>query len=542
MANEMKTVKGKGASGGLAKGRLYFYKRQQASVSKERCFSKAEELEKLRLAIDRAAEELEALERETEANLGKSEAEVFLIHRMMLADGEFLSALEGYLDEGYSAEYAALQGSRDLASLLAASEDEYMKAREADVRDVGDRILTALSGGHRQLLPKGARGVILCADDLSPGETVTLEKGRVVAFITAKGSGNSHTAILARSMGIPAIYGVGDALFSLPEGEEALVNGSDGALVIHPDEKTVAAFQKGEREAAQYRIFLESARGKRVFAPSGREILVYGNIAGSKEAADVVAADGSGVGLFRSEFLYLGRSEPPSEEEQYLAYKEALLTLGGKRVVIRTLDIGADKQVPYLGLPAEENPALGLRGIRLCLEEQSVFRCQLRALLRASVYGRLAILFPMIASRFEILQAKEILKEEAEGLEREGIPFSYDIEVGIMIETPAAALISDSLAAEVDFFSIGTNDLSQYTLAVDRQNPMAAAFFDPHHEAILKLVRMTVENAHKSGIWVGICGELAADPTLTEYFRTLEVDELSVVPCEILPLKARLLS
>ncbi len=542
MIEEKIQIKGLSASGGEALGKLFFYRREKTAVDPLPRYDKVLEWERWLKAKNEVAAGLEREERRLGETVGKEEASVFLVHRMMLDDADFTALLAFRIDKGHAAEYALQQAVEALTEELLATKDDYMAARALDMRDLGERALFALGGKEKQLLPKEAVGVILCAEELTPSETVTLDRASVAAFLLSGGSVNSHTAILARSMGVPAIVALGEALYGLPEGQEALVDADGGVVTVCPDEACLAAFEERQRSKRAEREAMEAMKHRRILTKQGRAVQVYGNIGTPEEADEALQEGGEGIGLFRSEFLFLGRDFPPDEEEQFTAYQRVLAACEGKRVVVRTLDVGADKQVDYLDLDEEENPALGLRGIRLCLARPSLFRTQLRALLRASAFGRLALLFPMIASLDELARAKAILKEEAEALELQGVPFSYEIEIGIMIETPAAAILSDLFAAEVDFFSVGTNDLSQYTLAIDRQNSLAADFFDPHHEAVLRLVALAAENAHKNGIWIGICGELAADLSLTERFLAMQIDELSVAPPAILPLKARLVA
>ncbi len=536
-------LKGKGVFGDYAKGTLLFYRKRKRIPSGEKGQDPAAEKARFEKAREEAGEALQALYEKTKSEIGEEEGEVFAIHKMMLEDPDFLAEVGEELSKGVTAEYAVHSACESLASLLISSRDDYMRERAADVRDVAERLITLLTGEEENLRQEcGTGGIILCAEDLSPSETMGLDRGKIAAFVTAGGSANSHTAILARSLGIPALVGMGEALFTLKEGDTALIDAANGRLIADPDEKTRESFAQKRAEADKRKAAYEAVRGRAVITEEGRPLSVYANIGSASEVNAALEQDAEGVGLFRSEFLFLNRSAPPDEEEQLAVYRKALEAAGGRRVVIRTLDIGADKQADYLKLPKEENPALGVRGIRLCLTHPDLFATQLRALLRAALYGKLAILFPMIASRGEIVRAKEALAAAVRSLAAEKIPYSDDVELGIMIETPAAALISDTLAEEVDFFSVGTNDLSQYTMAIDRQNAEADAFFDPHHEALLKLIALSAENAHKKGIWIGICGELAADLTLADRFLAMEIDELSVAPGCILPLRHRLLS
>lgn len=533
---------GKGASFGMAEGVIGFYCKEKESIDEKATYRACEEEERLFAAVERVKDILSCEEEIAEKTVGKKEAEVFMIHRMMLEDDDFLFAMREKILLGHSAAYAADFAAKSLAEKLIATEDAYMKERASDLLEVGERLVFSIVGKERSVLPAEADNIILCAEDLAPGETLHLDKSKIAGFVLSRGSTQSHTAILARSMGIPALVGVGDALFSLEEGERVLLDAEAGELIICPSEGECRAFFGKKEEMEKEKSLWEQARGRKLMTKNGHTIEVYGNIGSAEEAERVMANDGDGIGLFRSEFLYLGRHLAPSEEEQFAAYKKVLEDAGGKRVVIRTLDIGADKKVPYLEFSQEENPAMGLRGIRLCLIRPLLFRAQLRALLRASVFGKLSILLPMVTSLDEVRRVKAMLFEESEALKEKGVPVSEAIELGIMIETPAAALCSDLFAKEVDFFSVGTNDLTQYALALDRENEAAASFFCPHHDSVLRLIAMAAENAHQNGIWLGICGELAADRALTERFLAMGIDELSVTPAMILPLKAHILS
>ena len=538
----MNKLTGKGASFGMAEGVISFYRKEKEVLDEKTTYRAQEEEKALFSAVERVKDILAAEEEIAEKTIGKEEAEVFMIHRMMLEDADFLSAMREKIALGHSAAYAADSAAKSLADRLVETGDAYMKERAADLLEVGERLVFSIVGKNRSVLPRGARDIILCAEDLAPGETLHLDKSQIAGFVLSRGSTQSHTAILARSMGIPALVGVGEVLFSLDEGERVLLDAEAGELVFCPEEDECRQFFEKKAEMEKEKSLWEKARGRELISKNGHRTEVYGNIGSAEEAERVMADDGDGVGLFRSEFLYLGKTSAPSEDEQFAAYRKALEACEGKRVVIRTLDIGADKKVPYMALDGEANPALGLRGIRLCLQRSLLFRAQLRALLRASVYGKLAILLPMVTSVEEIRRAKAMLFEESEALKENGIPIAEKIELGIMIETPAAAVCSDLFAKEVDFFSVGTNDLTQYALALDRENEAVAFCFHPHHEAVLRLIAMAADNAHQNGIWIGICGELAADRALTERFLEMEIDELSVAPSMILPLKAHILS
>ena len=533
---------GKGASLGMAEGVALFYRKEKASLDAHADYHADEEEVKFNTAVAAVKEILENETKIAEQTLGKEEAEVFAIHRMMLDDADFLFAIGDLIQKGHSAAYAAEEASKMLAEQLIATGDSYMKERAADLLELGERLVCALVGKEKRVIDTEASDVILCAEDLAPGETLHLDKSKIAGFVLSRGSIQSHTAILARSMGIPALVGVGEGLFSLTEGERVLLDAERGELIFCPSDSVRRQFCQKKAEEEKEKSLWEKARGKKLITQEGHLIEVYGNIGAAEEVIGVMANDGDGVGLFRSEFLYLGRLSAPGEEEQFAAYRKALESGKGKRVVIRTLDIGADKKVPYFGLMQEENPALGLRGIRLCLQRPLLFRTQLRALLRASVYGKLAILLPMVNSVDEVRRVKAMLFEESEALKEKGIPIAESIELGMMIETPAAALLSDQLAKEVDFFSVGTNDLTQYALALDRENDSLESFFNPHHEAVLRLIAMAADNAKRQGLWIGICGELAADHALTARFLAMGIDELSVAPSMILPLKAHILS
>lgn len=533
---------GKGASLGMAEGAVCFYRKEKEVLDEQTNHVASEEEKKLTDALEKVRTVLEGECEIAEKEIGKEEADVFMIHRMMLDDADFLSAMQERVAEGYSAAYAADSAAKALAEVLIATGDSYMKERASDLLEVGERLVYALIGKEKHFVATDATEVILCAEDLAPGETLHLDKSKISGFVLSRGSMQSHTAILARSMGIPALVGVGEVLFSLAEGERVLLDADRGELISCPSEGVCRQFRQKKEESEKEKSLWEKARGKELITKDGHRIEVYGNIGAAEEVSGVVANDGDGVGLFRSEFLYLGRLTAPSEEEQFAAYRTALEKGQGKRVVIRTLDIGADKKVPYFGLMEEENPALGLRGIRLCLQRPLLFRTQLRALLRASVFGKLAILLPMITSVDEVRRVKAMLFEESEALKEKGVPIAESFELGIMIETPAAALLSDALAKEVDFFSVGTNDLTQYTLALDRENDSLESFFNPHHEAVLSLIAMASESVHRYGNWIGICGELASDHALTARFLEMQIDELSVAPSMILPLKAHILS
>ena len=530
-----------GVSRGVASGQLRFLRRNaQAQPRREVADSEAEVL-RFDQAREAAMAQLGGLYEETCAKLGEEKALLFQIHQMMLEDLDYCDSITGMIrDEHVNAEYAVDQTAAQFSEMFAQMDDDYMKERAADVLDVSRRVIRLLTGQEDEALG-GDTPCIIAADDLAPSETARLDRSKVLGFITARGSSNSHTAIFARTMGIPAVVGLGDSLLEEFDGKEVFVDGASGEVFVDPDAQTSAQLADRRDQEAAHRRYLDTFRGREAVTPDGHRVLVCANIGAPKDLEAVQGADADGIGLFRSEFLYLGRDDYPPEEDQYQAYRQVLEAMGGRMVVIRTLDIGADKQADYFQLPKEENPAMGLRAIRICLTRPEVFRTQLRALYRASAHGKLGIMFPMITSVSEVKRIKEMCAQVREELKAEGVPFDEKAELGIMIETPAAAVISDLLAREVDFFSIGTNDLTQYTLAVDRQNAQVESFCDRHHEALLRLIRTTVENAHRAGIWAGICGELAADTALTDFFTEVGVDELSMTPGAILEVKARIL-
>ncbi len=537
----MLEINGKCVSGSVAMGKLHFIGKNDKAVKRVKVSDCAAELERLSDARRRADDELSALYDKALSEIGDANAQIFQIHRLMLGDEDFYAAIENTVkSQSVNAEYAVSYASDLYAKTFEEMDDEYMKARAADVHDIADRMICILCGGGDGA-EKLSEPAIIAAYDLSPSETVQLDRDKILGFVTFGGSPNSHTAILARTMGIPAIIGTG-GIDTRHEGETAVLDGTSGTLYINPDENTVADFRIRKNLEEERNRLLAELRGKPTETKSGKRVKLYANIGRPSDVSAVLQNDAEGIGLFRSEFLYLESSAPPTEEEQFRKYKEVAERMGGRPVIIRTMDIGADKRADYLGLPHEENPALGYRAIRICLTQPEIFKTQLRAILRASAYGRLAVMFPMIASLSEVRSAKNMLEEAKQSLTNDGIPFCADIETGIMIETPAAALISDSLAAEVDFFSIGTNDLTQYTLALDRQNSRLEPFFDAHHEAVLKLIEMTARSAHRHGIWAGICGELGADSDLTETFAEMGIDELSVSPSAVLGIREKIRS
>lgn len=533
----MVTIQGKGVYGAIAIGQLSFFERSEICVKRERVTDTDYERMRLQKAKEAAQQELSALYEKAILEIGETNAQIFEIHKMMLDDLDYLDSITNIIEnQKMNAEYAVAVTADNFAMMFAAMDDAYMKERAADVKDVSNRLLRCFSKrDDEKQHTKG--GVIICADDLAPSETVQMDKSEVLAFVTQKGSLNSHTAILARTMNIPAVIGVGEKLLSSMDGKLAIVDGYTGEVFVEPDEEILVFYQQKKQEDEQKKELLKELKGKENVTLDGHKIDIYANIGGLADIGAVLQHDAGGIGLFRSEFLYLENNNFPSEELQFSTYKKVLENMAGKKVVIRTMDIGADKKIDYFNLDAEENPALGYRAIRICLAQKNIFKTQLRALYRASVYGRLSIMFPMITSKEEIAQIKEILMQVKQELQEEGIPFADNVEIGIMIETPAAAIISDILAPEVDFFSVGTNDLIQYTLAADRQNPKLDLFYNPHHEAVLRLIQLASENAHKHGKWIGICGELAADTSLTETFLKMGIDELSVSPSLVLQVR-----
>ncbi len=533
----MITIQGKGVSAGVGIGPLYFYQRAQATLPRYTVEDTDAEWHRFKGAQTGAIEQLGELAEKARAEAGDDAALLFETHQMMAEDLDYEEAIEQRITEQKMNAEAAIADTADqFAAMFEAMEDTYMQARAADVRDVSRRLLDILSGtvagGIASDVP-----VVLAADDLAPSETIQMDKTKILGFITAGGSGSSHTAILARTLGIPAIVGVGAALKADYAGREVIVDGSTGNIVIDPDDMTRDRLMKKREEALRLQRLLETLKGQPNITKDGKTVRVYCNIASPEDVHAVQVNDGGGIGLFRSEFLYLNCDDFPGEDQQFEAYKQVLADMEDKEVIIRTLDIGADKKIGYFGLPQEENPALGMRALRICLTRPEIFRTQLRALYRASAFGKLGIMFPMVTSVWEVREAKRICEEVRRELKAEGVPYSEDVKLGIMIETPAAVMLSDRLAKEVDFFSVGTNDLTQYTLACDRQNNDLGRFYDPHHPAVVRMLKLVADNAHKNGIWVGICGELAADLTMTETFLAIGIDELSVSPRAVLPLR-----
>ena len=538
----MEQIFGKGVSKGVAAGPISFYRRASGVIPRHEVSDTAAELERFRAARETAKEQLAKLYDKALAEAGEDAAMLFEAHQMMLDDLDFVESIEGMIEnDRVNAEAAVSDTGAQFAEMFAAMNDSYMQARAADIRDISARVIGILTG-------EGESGIvsdvpcIVAADDLAPSETVQLDKALILGFITAGGSANSHTAILARTMGIPAIISAGDALQPEMEGKYAIIDGQTGEAVIEPDDAERERLLKKQAKEKALKELLDQLKGKPNVTKDGRNVMVYCNIGSPADIDAVLQNDGGGIGLFRSEFLYLQGSDYPTEDEQFEAYKSVAERMGGRRVIIRTLDIGADKQADYFHLDKEENPAMGLRAIRICLTRPEVFRTQLRALYRASAYGKIAIMFPMITSVWEVQEIKRICRNIRAELAKEGVPMADKVELGIMIETPAAVMMSAELAREVDFFSVGTNDLTQYTLAVDRQGVGLDRFFDAHHPAVLRMLRMAAENAHKAGIWIGICGELGADAELIETFLSMGIDELSVSPSAVLPLRSAIRS
>ena len=529
---------GKGVYGAIAIGKISVFERQEVTVKRTRITDIEHEKQRVTKAKALATNQLQEIYDKAVKEVGETNAQIFEIHMMMLEDDDYNESIESIIEnQMVNAEYAVAVTSDNFAEMFASMDDAYMNARAADVKDISDRIIQNLNSNTNKN-NVGDEKVIICADDLAPSETVLLDKEKVLAFVTAHGSSNSHTAILARNMNIPAVIGVGSEFLShIKNGDDAIVDGFTGEIFIAPDTDTKEQLMKKQQKDEEKKLLLQNLKGKENITLDGKRINIYSNIGSVDNIGAVLLNDAGGIGLFRSEFLYLENSDFPTEEQQFTIYKKVLESMAGKKVIIRTLDIGADKQVDYFNLPKEENPALGCRAIRLCLKRPEIFRTQLRALFRASVYGNLGIMFPMITSVTELRRILEICDAIKNELKENDILYSEDIEIGIMIETPAAAIISDKLAQMVDFFSVGTNDLTQYTLACDRQNPEVEEFVDTHHEAVLKLIEMSAENAHKYGKWIGICGELAADITLTETFLRMGIDELSVSPSFVLKVR-----
>lgn len=536
----MITLEGKSVFGGVAIGKIQFYKRNEITIKRTRVEDVEAEVERFQNAKAKTLELLKGLYEKALEDVGEANAMIFEAHQLMLEDPDYVESIENIIrTQDVNAEYAIGATADNFAAIFEAMDDAYMQGRAADVRDVSERLLQALSSQNETVMVMD-EPVIIAADDLVPSETVQLDKEKVLSFVTMYGSANSHTAILARTMNIPAVIGLGEALKEEYDGKVAIVDGVDGKVYIDPDEETMASMQKKQKKDQEEKELLNQLKGKENVTKSGQKVNVYANIGNLADVGAVLKNDAGGIGLFRSEFLYLESDTYPTEEQQFAVYKKVAETMAGKKVIIRTLDIGADKQVDYFKLDKEDNPALGYRAIRICLTRPEIFKTQLRALYRASAYGQISIMFPMIISVAEVKKIKEIVEEVKAELRTEGAVFREDVELGIMIETPAAVMVSRELAKEVDFFSVGTNDLTQYTLAIDRQNQKLEDFYDSHHPAVLAMIRMAAESAHAEGKWIGICGELGADVTLTEIFLKMGIDELSVAPGMVLKVRQKI--
>ena len=536
----MTIFEGKGICDAVAMGKISVIRKQKKEIERKNITDTESEIKRLENAENEVLSELETIREKAVGKVGEEGAAIFEIHKMMIEDEDYNDFILNMIrNEKVSAEYAVFSASKKFSELFSSMENAYMKSRAIDIKEISERLINHLSGENENITDE--EQVIICAEDLSPGETILLDKEKILSFVTAKGSLNSHTAILAKSMNIPAVVNVGDEFLSLiKNGDYAIADGFSGKFILNPDEETVFYYKKKSDEYKEKNDLLLSLKGKENKTMDGRRIDVFANIGNAESIKEVKENDADGIGLFRSEFIFLGRDDFPTEEEQFFVYKKIAEEMNGRKVIIRTLDIGADKQADYFGITDEENPALGLRGIRLCLSRKDVFKTQLRALYKASAYGNINIMFPMITSEKEVDEILSLCEDVRKELRKEGTTFDEKTELGIMIETPAAAIISDDLAKKVSFFSIGTNDLIQYTLACDRQNLSVEKFCDTHHKAVLKLIKMTIENAHKNGVWVGICGELAADISLTETFIRMGVDELSVSPPYVLKLRERI--
>ena len=532
----MEVYQGKSVFGGIAIGRISVHKKDEQQVKRVRIEDSEQEILRYRQAKQTAMEQLQGLYQKALKEVGETNAAIFEIHQMMLEDDDYNESVENIIRmQQVNAEYAVASTGDNFAQMFSAMDDDYMRARSADVRDISERVLSVL-GGRATGIDASGEPVIIVADDLAPSETVQLNKDLVLSFVTVHGSVNSHTAILARTMSIPALIGTAIPLTDDIDGKVGIVDGKNGCIYVDPDEDTLGRMQQLKLEEQEKKELLQTLKGRENITIDGKKIMLYANIGNSKDLAAVLQNDAGGIGLFRSEFIYLERDTFPTEEEQFQIYRTVAETMAGKPVIIRTLDIGADKKCDYFEMEPEENPAMGCRAIRICLTRPEIFKTQLRALFRASAFGNISIMYPMISSVDELKKIKTIVAEIRQELTEQGVTFG-EPKQGIMIETPAAVMMSEELAKEVDFFSIGTNDLTQYTLAIDRQNPKLDAFYDPHHPAVLRMIQMVVENAHKAGIWAGICGELGADTTLTRRFLAMGVDELSMSPGSILPVR-----
>ena len=532
----MQIYNGKSVFGGIAIGKISVYQKKEQQVKRVKIDDPEQEMARYEKAKAEGIKQLQGLYDKALREVGEANAAIFEVHQMMMEDDGYNESVENIIrSQGVNAEYAVATTGDNYAQMFSAMDDDYMRERAADVRDISERLLTILNGEETGAVDADEPKIIV-AEDLAPSETVQLDKDKVLSFVTVKGSLNSHTAILARTMAIPALVNTSVSLESEIDGRLGIVDGANGTFYVDPDEAILAEMKKRQEEDLSRKQLLLTLKGKENVTLDGQKVMLYANIGNIKDLATVIQNDAGGIGLFRSEFIYLEKEDFPTEEEQFQIYRQVAQTMAGKRVIIRTLDIGADKQCDYFHMEHEENPALGCRAIRICLTRPEIFKTQLRALFRASAFGKIAIMYPMITSVQEVRKIKEIVEEVKAELTTQGVEFGNP-EQGIMIETPAAAIISDDLAKEVDFFSIGTNDLSQYTMAIDRQNPQLDLFFDPHHPAVLRMISLVVENAHKAGIWAGICGELGADQSLTKEFLAMGVDELSVSPGSILPLR-----
>ena len=532
----MQIYNGKSVFGGIAIGKISVYQKKEQQVMRVKIDDPEQEMARYEKAKAEGIKQLQGLYDKALREVGEANAAIFEVHQMMMEDDGYNESVENIIrSQGVNAEYAVATTGDNYAQMFSAMDDDYMRERAADVRDISERLLTILNGEETGAVDADEPKIIV-AEDLAPSETVQLDKDKDLSFVTVKGSLNSHTAILARTMAIPALVNTSVSLESEMDGRLGIVDGADGTFYVDPDEETLAEMKKRQEEDLSRKQLLLTLKGKENVTLDGQKVMLYANIGNIKDLATVIQNDAGGIGLFRSEFIYLEKEDFPTEEEQFQIYRQVAQTMAGKRVIIRTLDIGADKQCDYFHMEHEENPALGCRAIRICLTRPEIFKTQLRALFRASAFGKIAIMYPMITSVQEVRKIKEIVEEVKAELTSQGVEFGNP-EQGIMIETPAAAIISDDLAKEVDFFSIGTNDLSQYTMAIDRQNPQLDLFFDPHHPAVLRMISLVVENAHKAGIWAGICGELGADQSLTKEFLAMGVDELSVSPGSILSLR-----
>ena len=538
----MKTFKGISVFSGVAIGPLHFYRRETQSIERREIQDPQAEIARFEAARQEAIKKLGELHDKTLADVGEANAAIFEIHQMMLDDLDYIESVRGIITaQNVAAEYAVSATAENFEKMFSSMDDAYMRGRAADVKDVSERVLSILSPVKRCSLNADVPSII-ASDDLAPSETVQLDKSKVLGFVTAEGSTTSHTSILARTIGIPAVIGAGDGLTADIDGKQGILDGFTGTLYVEPDEETAAAMKKKQDEYLHERALLEELKGKPNITIDGRRVQVFANVTSIDDLGSVIKNDAEGIGLFRSEFIYMGSSSYPTVDEQFAIYKRALESMGAKKVVIRTLDIGADKQAAYFDLPHEQNPAMGMRAIRICLERPELFKTQLKALYMASVFGNLSIMFPMITSTWEVEEAFRIAAQARDELARANVPFRSDVETGIMVETPAAVMMSRELADLVDFFSVGSNDLTQYTLAVDRQNQKISRFFDPRHPAVLRMIKMAADNAHAAGKWIGICGELGADTALTEEFLRYGIDEISVSASSVLRVRKKVRS